>query len=82
MITLLVEGLSFFGYLAAIAVGGSAAETICTFIYKQMYPILVLATNIFIVLGLIKMYICGETAFSGRKKKEKDDGKTPAEKEN
>ena len=81
MITLLVGGLSFFGYLTALVLGGAAAETVCTFIYKQMYPILVLATYCMIALGLIKMYICGETVFSGRKKQEKKASETSAEKQ-
>lgn len=68
MICLLVGGLSFFGYLAALIIGGEIAIAICIFIYKKLYPILVLLSTSMILLGLIKMYICGEVVFSGKKK--------------
>jgi len=67
MVSLLVGGLSFFGYLAAIIIGGETAGTICTFIYKTVYPIIVLLVSCTILLGLIKMYLCGESAFSAKR---------------
>lgn len=75
MICLLVGGLTFFGYIAAIIAGGSTAEVICTIIYKHIYPALVILSTSMIVLGLIRMYIVGESAFSGRKKHKKQDPK-------
>ena len=73
VICLLVGGLSFFGYLAALIVGGDNALKICTFIYKKLYPILVLISTSMIILGVVKMYICGETAFTGKRNNEKKD---------
>ena len=71
VICLLVGGLSFFGYLAAIIIGGDTAASICKFIYKDMYPILVLISTSMIILGVIKLYICGEAKSSfGKSKKE------------
>jgi len=70
LICLLVGGLSFFGYLAALIIGGSGAEAICTFIYKKMYPVLVIISTSMILIGVLKMYICKETAFVPKKKEE------------
>ena len=36
MITLFVGGLTFFGYLIALIIGGSNATAICVFIYEKM----------------------------------------------
>ncbi len=68
MIAFFVGGVSFFGYLAALIIGGETASAICTFIYKGVYPYLVYGTSIFVVLGLVKMYLCGETALNAKKK--------------
>ena len=69
MICLLVGGISFFGYVVAICVGGNIAETICTIIYNRIYPVLVIISTSMIVLGLIRMYILGESDFSSKSKK-------------
>ena len=65
-ICLFVGGLSFFGYLAALVIGGETATQICTFIYKGLYPYLVKLSSVLIILGLVKMYLCGETALSSK----------------
>ena len=64
MITLFAGGLSFFGYIAALIIGGSQATEICTFIYKKYIPVLVL-------LGLVAMYLGGEMALTADNKKKK-----------
>lgn len=69
LVCLFVGGLSFFVYLAAIIIGGDTAAEICTFIYKGLYPYLVRLSSIMILLGLVKMYLCGEIALSSPKKK-------------
>ena len=69
MISLLAGGLSFFAYTAAFIIGGDAAAAICAFVYKKIYPALVILSTSMILLGLIKMYICGESEFKGGKKK-------------
>ena len=38
MIVLFAGGFTFFGYLAALLIGGPAAEAICIFIYKTIIP--------------------------------------------
>lgn len=64
MICLLAGGLTFFGYIAAICIGGDIAGTICTVIYKHIYPVLVIISTSMIAMGLIAMYIVGESDFS------------------
>ena len=67
-VSLLIGGLTFFGYVAALCIGGSTAESICTVIFKHIYPGLVILSTSMIVLGLIRMYMIGESAFSGNTK--------------
>ncbi|MCQ2454800.1 MAG: hypothetical protein MJ090_01455 [Clostridia bacterium] len=66
MICLLTGGLTFFGYLAAVFIGGSTAEMICDVIYNHIYPVLVIISTSMILLGLIRMYIVGESDFSSK----------------
>ena len=73
MVCLFAGGLSFFGYLAALLIGGETATGICKFIYKQYLPVVFVITSSLILLGLLRMYLCGETAFSaGKGKKNKN----------
>lgn len=69
MISLFAGGLSFFGYLAALIVGGQTAQLICEFIYKDLYPCLIYFTSVIVLLGIIKMYLCGQTALKSSSKK-------------
>ena len=75
MVCLLVGGLTFFGYIVALFIGDNTAEFICRLIYKHIYPILVVLSTSMIVLGLIWMYIVGESTFSGKTKQTKQDSK-------
>ena len=45
MLTLFVGGLSTLGYVAALIIGGSAAEAICAFIYKKLFTVLMVFIN-------------------------------------
>ena len=71
MITLFAGGLTFFGYLAAMFIGGETATAICVFIYKQIFPIIIYAANILVLFGLVSMYLGGEMALTTDKKKKK-----------
>lgn len=71
MITLFAGGLTFFGYLAAMFIGGETATAICVFIYKKIFPIVIYAANILILFGLVSMYLGGEMALTTDKKKKK-----------
>jgi hypothetical protein len=59
-VALFVGALSFFGYVAALIIGGEVAAQICHFIYKQLYPVIIYLSSITVLLGLVKMYVAGE----------------------
>ena len=75
MITLFVGGLTFFGYLAALIVGGELAAKICYVIYKQIVPVMIYASTVMVLLGLLIMYLAGEKALTATKKKTKQSDK-------
>ena len=62
MIVLFAGGLTFFGYVAALIIGGDTATAICTWIYKSFIPVVIYASTVLIIFGLITMYIAGEKA--------------------
>jgi len=64
MITLFAGGFTFFGYMAALIIGGDAAALICECIYRQIIPVIVKATTGLIIFGLLCMYLSGEKALS------------------
>ncbi len=74
MICLFVGGLTFFGYLAALIIGGEAAAAICEFLYKTVIPVVIKSSTILVVLGLVAMYLAGETALTPEKKPSKHEG--------
>ena len=78
MITLFVGGFTFLGYVAALIVGGGAATAICDCIYNRIFPVLIYATTSLVLLGLVTMYLSGETALTSEKKKKihKDSGES------
>ena len=71
MICLFAGGLTFFGYLAALFIGGETATAICVFIYKTIIPIIIKASTILVLLGLVVMYLNGEGALTANKHESK-----------
>ena len=69
MICLFASGLTFFGYMAALIIGGETATAICTVIYKGIIPYIIKVSTILILLGLVAMYLNGEMALTTAKKK-------------
>ena len=69
MLSLFLGGATFFGYIAALIIGGDTAAAICEFIYKDFLPIIVYYTSILVLLGLVAMYLGGELALTAEKKK-------------
>ena len=69
MICLFAGGLTFFGYLAALCIGGETATAICVFIYKTIIPNIIRCSTILVLLGLVAMYLAGEMALTSDKKK-------------
>ena len=49
-------GLAFFGFLAAIIIGGSSATALSVFIQKQYFPIVIRIASAIILVGLVGMY--------------------------
>ena len=69
MLCLFAGGLTFFGYLAALVIGGETATAICVFIYKTIIPIIIKCSTTLVLLGLLVMYLNGELALTSDKKK-------------
>lgn len=69
MLTLFAGGLTLFGYIAALIIGGETATAICVFIYKKIFAVIIYASSCLILLGLIAMYLSGETALTASKGK-------------
>lgn len=74
MIVLFAGGLTFFGYLAALIIGGETATAICTWIYKSFVPVMIYASTVLILFGLLTMYLAGEKALTPDKKNAKTEG--------
>lgn len=74
MIVLFAGGLTFFGYLAALIIGGETATTMCTWIYKTFIPIIIRTSTILILFGLVTMYMAGEKALTPGRKNSKEEG--------
>lgn len=73
-ICLFAGGLTFFGYLAALCIGGETAAAICQVIYKVIIPYIIKASTILVLLGLGVMYLNGEVALTASKKTAKHKG--------
>ena len=69
MVCLFAGGLTFFGYVAALIIGGDTAATICEVIYKDIIPKIIKISTILVLLGLVTMYLNGEKALTSSKKK-------------
>ena len=74
MIVLFAGGLTFFGYVAALCIGGETATAICTWIYKSFIPVIIYASTVLILFGLVTMYLAGEKALVPGRKNAKDEG--------
>lgn len=71
MISLFCGGLTFIGYLVAFIIGGDVAGEICNFIYNGIFPVLIYATSILVLFGIVTMYLAGEKALMPSKKAKK-----------
>ena len=74
MIVLFAGGLTFFGYLAALFIGGETATAICTWIYKTFVPIMIYTSTILILFGLLTMYLASEKALTPGKNSARHEG--------
>jgi len=71
LLCLFAGGLTFFGYLAALIVGGETAVVICAVIHKSVIPVIIKTSTILVLLGLAVMYLNGEVALTVGKKSDK-----------
>ena len=71
MITLFAGGFTFFGYVAALIIGGDTATAICSFMYDKFIPVIIYITSVTVLLGLVAMYLGGEMALTAEGKKKK-----------
>lgn len=74
MIVLFAGGLTFFGYVIALIIGGETATALCTWIYKSFIPIIIYASTILILFGLVTMYMAGEKALTPGRKASQHEG--------
>ena len=74
LISLFLGGITFFGYIAALIIGGDLAAEICKFLYKTIIPIAIYISTTMVLLGLFSMYLAGEYALTAKKKVSKSDG--------
>lgn len=57
ILTLFAGALAFFGYVAALIIGGETATNLCVFIHKQYFPWVIQLCSVSVGLGLIGMYL-------------------------
>ncbi|MBR5538319.1 MAG: hypothetical protein IKU61_00320 [Clostridia bacterium] len=67
LISLFAGGLTFFGYVAALIIGGETATAICLFIHKTLFPWLIRTSTVMVLLGIVIMYLSGEVALTSKK---------------
>ena len=68
MLSLFAGGLTFFGYVAALIIGGETAQEICSFIYDDYIPQVVYFSSVMVLLGLLTMYLDGTHSLTAKKK--------------
>lgn len=74
MIVLFAGGLTFFGYVAALIIGGDTATAICTWTYKSFIPVINYASTILILSGLVTVFLAGENTLTPGKKSIQSEG--------
>ncbi len=72
-VSLFSGGLTFFGYMAALIVGGSAAEAICAVIYEKVFPVIIYIATTTVLIGIAAMYFAGEKALTPETEKNMED---------
>lgn len=70
MLCLFAGGLTFFGYVAALCIGGDTAAEICRVLSKVITPWIIKVSSVTVLLGIAVMYLSGEVALTASKKKD------------
>ncbi len=68
MACLFAGGLTFFGFVVALIIGGETGGAISIFIQKSIFPVIIYVSVIMVLLGLVAMYLAGEKALTPEKK--------------
>lgn len=63
-LVVIAGALSFFGFIIALILGGESGEALAVFIKAQYFPKIITVTSVVIGIGLIAMYVGGESALS------------------
>lgn len=79
MISLFGGGITFFGYVIALIIGGDTAASICDFMYNTIIPIAIFISTVMVLFGILAMYLAGELALTPTKR-EKNVKKSEAKK--
>lgn len=66
--TLFAGGLTFFGFVVALIIGGETATAICLCIKEQIFPVIIIISVSLVLMGLLIMYLKGEKALTPNKK--------------
>ena len=75
LIALFAGGLTFFGYVIALCIGGSVGTAISLFLYQHVLTWIIYLSVVMVLLGLVAMYLAGEVALTpGKKKAKKHEG--------
>lgn len=68
-ICLFAGGLTFFGFVAALVIGGETATSICLFLQKKVFYWIIAAGSLLTLLGLVRIYLTGDHSLRLEKKK-------------
>lgn len=69
MLCLLAGGMTFFGFVAAICIGGDTAAEICRVLKEGVIPVIIYASTVLVLFGLVTMYLAGEKSLTPTKRK-------------
>lgn len=70
LLTLFAGALAFFGFIAALFIGGETATALCVFIHKTYFPYVIRICSVSVGFGLVGMYLGKMKALSVGGKKE------------
>lgn len=59
--------LPLFPFIVAIIIGGDIGSSISTFLYKQVYPWIIVLGSVAILIGLVAMYVGKKEGLSVKK---------------
>lgn len=68
LISLFGGGITFFGYVIALIIGGDTAASICDFMYNTIIPIAIFISTVMVLFGILAMYLAGELALTPTKR--------------